>query len=598
VNNKRINVGSLEFDQIKNNLKEYLKGQTNFSDYNFEGSNLSIILDVLAYNTYYNNLYTNLGLNEAFLDTATKRTSVVSHARNLGYTPRSSSCSRTTVTFSVLPSGDDIYITLPIYTPFRGNINGDTFTFLTQESVTAQKDSEGLFIFSGVEVKEGTIVHSRFEYNELNSIILANNNIDINTLKVRVQIPPTTEYQIYSNSNSFSTLDGESLVYFVREVETGYEISFGDDIIGKQLEAGNLVNISYMVCNNELPNSIQSLSYGGVPLGGQINTISIAHPTSGGRGQETIEEIRFNAPSMYQAQNRAVTALDYEAILLNRVPSIKNVTVWGGENNDPPVYGKVFISAVTQNEVPLNVEEQEFIREYVLDEFKLVSIIPEFVRAEDLSIELDMVIYYDPSLTTRLPEEIRTNVISEILNYDETYLRKFNKIFRSNDLQRFVENMESSIISTVPRLRISRSVTPVFNSPHNYIINIGNPMVRGSILSSPFHANNETVISYIEDVNGILRRFRYINGSKIIIENVGSINYQQGTLNINGLMITKILTPIFKFSMIPSSPDVVSKLNQVVRLDADKLKISLVADETSKGRILKGQHYKFTPSRL
>lgn len=601
--NNKVSIADLEFDQIKQNLKTFLQGQSQFSDYDFDGSNLSILLDVLAYNTHYNAMYTNMALNEVYLDSASRRDSVVSLAKSLGYTPRSAVAASTTINFNLtgVPDGNT-FLTVPRNTEFYGLKDNVQYTFVTMADVTAQRNSAGNYAYSNVEVKEGSIIENAFEYNESNYFVLPNTGVDVTTLKVRVQPnASTTDFETFIYAGSAIDVGANTPVYFLRENDEGkYIISFGDNVIGRQLSVGNIINVEYLVCSGEMPNGIKLLSYWGDALsGGTIEGITLNQTVLGGRYPETIEEIRFNAPNMYAAQNRAVTALDYEALLLSKVPAIEAVSVWGGENNIPPVYGKVFISAKTTSGRQLSILEQDNIITNYLNYYKCLSVIPEFVSPEYLEVELDIVAYYDPNLTTNTAETIASLIYDEIIGYDDMELQKFNKILRQSHISRLVEKTEKSIVSCVPRMKMYRTVTPYYNRFNTYTVTVGNPFTEGTISSSGFFINGNPNKCFIDDDGlGNLKLYQVVSGIRTDLGNVGTVNYTGGVLVIDSLNIVKIDGVYWKFSITPSSADIASIYNQIVLLDTAKLKINMVADTTLNGRALVGNKFTFANTRI
>lgn len=600
---RRINVANLEFDQIKQNLKEFLRGQSQFSDFDFEGSNMSILLDVLAYNTHYNALYTNMALNEVYLDSASRRDSVVSLATSLGYVPRSHICAKTTINFTVTGvSTAPAFITLPKYSTFVGVNDSVRYTFYTKEDITVARNEFNEYPFTGVEILEGAPVTTVIEYTDRNAFRIPNKNVDTTTLVVRVQeTPGSTSYESFEVATSVTNVDETSAVYFLRETsDENYEISFGDGVFGKALSVGNVINLTYFVCSGEEPNGIRSISYSGNPiLGGSIEGLTLDYAVAGGRYSETVEEIRFNAPNFYASQNRAVSALDYESIILSKVPEIEAVNVWGGENNTPPIYGKVFISATTASGRGLSLQLQQSIVNDVLNDYKVVSVIPEFVNPEYLEVELDLVAYYDKNSATKTAAELQSIITDAVLAYNETDLAKFNRIIRQSQISRLTESTDPSIISCVPRMRIYRTVTPTFNKETNYTISIGNPFLRNSILSSRFYLKDYPHVCYIDDncVLGNLRLVAVIDGVATPIRSAGSIDYN-GTITLTNLNIVRLADSKFVFGFTPSSADVAGLFNQIVVIDETKLKVSMVADETAKGRVISGNRFTFTPNTI
>jgi hypothetical protein len=605
--NRKIQVGSLEFDEIKASLKEFLKGQSQFSDYDFEGSNMSILLDILTANTYYNNIYTNMAINETFLDTASKRSSVVSRAKELGYTPRSYTCAKTTANFVVTNADVTVpYITLPKYSTFSGIKDSVKYTFYTTQDYTAGIDTTdpSVYKFSNVEIIEGSPIINRFVYSSVDNattFILPNPNIDTETLTVRVQEPPSTLYETYLPVSNFADVDENSKVYYLGEKENGeYELSFGDGILGKALVNGNIITTNYMVSNGSGANGISNITYTGPSLGtGTIENLTITSAVYGGREAETTEEIRYNAPNFYASQNRIVTALDYETFILNRVSSIKAVSVWGGETMVPPVYGKVYISAQTTSGKTLTYQEQQDIITDYINPYKMVTIIPEFINPEYINVELNVVAYYDPTLTAKSAGDLITSITSTMLYMNVTELQQFNRILRGSYVSRKVEEVDPCITSCVPRMKMHRTVTPIYNVATNYDINIGNPFEAGSIISTPFFIDNFGNVCYIDDDSqGNLLLYTLINGVRYDLRNTGTVDYEHGRMVINNLNIVRLSTGSFVFTINPSSSDIVSMNNQIVQLDVAKLAVSLVVDETNNGRIYKGNRYEFTPIKI
>jgi hypothetical protein len=344
---KRINLTALEFDQIKANLKNFLRDQPQFVDYDFEGSNMSILLDVLAFNTHYNALYMNLAVNESFLDSASKRSSVVSLAQALGYTPRSATCARGKVSFTLSGiTGNPPFFTVEKGTSFYAIKDGVRYNFYIPTDVTA-KNVLNTYTFNNIDIIEGQLQTQRFIYTTKNSFTLNAANLDTTTMVVRVQeSSATTAYEVFQQSSTYSSLNSDTPVYFIRENGAGlYEISFGDGILGKALSPSNVINVSFSTSAGEDANGITQLTFANGSVGnGIVTNVVVNTVINGGRAPEDIEAVRFNAPNFYASQNRAVTSADYESLIMSKIPNIESVFVWGGENNDPPVYGKVFIS--------------------------------------------------------------------------------------------------------------------------------------------------------------------------------------------------------------------------------------------------------------
>lgn len=605
---KRISVANLEFDSIKDSLKEFLRGQPQFTDFDFEGSNMSILLDVLAYNTHYNALYTNMALNEVFLDSASKRSSVVSLAKSLGYTPRGYAGGKTLVDFVITNTvydtsiGPDAYLTLPKYSEFQGVKDGVRYSFYTLEDITSPVSTNGTYAFQDVEIIEGVPTSNAFEYTEQNAFIIPNTNIDISTLVVRVQPNPSNSYfDTYNYANTHANLDGESKVFFIKELDGNTVLYFGDNIIGKRPDVGSIINTNYILCSGADSNGIRVITFAGaVPNSGEISNLTIQTPINGGRSPENIEEIRFNAPNVYAAQNRAVTSTDYESLLLSKVPAIEDVTVWGGENNEPPIYGKVFISAKTTSNRTLSILEQETIKKDVLDKYKMVTIIPEFVNPAFINVGIDAAVYYDESVTRSSAETLKTALINSLVNFNTIELRKFNRILRQSQLHRLFESVDPSIISSVVRMKMHRSFDVELKRLSNYTVKIINPFMPGTISSSAFYVNaNDTDPYYfMDDGLGVLYIHKIVNGISQTRTPIGTVNYDGGILQITNLHVARLATSELTLSISPAAADIASLYNQIVQIDTSKVKVSVISDKTTQGRAMTGNAFVFTGKNI
>jgi len=600
MSNKRIKTTDLEFDQIKENLKEFLRGQSQFSDYDFEGSNLSVLLDILAYNTHYNALYTNMALNEVFLDSASKRDSVVSLAKSIGYTPRSSTCAKMVVDFTV--SGTTTtppILTLPAYVPFSGIKDGVRYTFYTQSDITVELSGTD-YVFEDVELIEGARIVNRFTYNGNNVITLPNNNVDTETIKVTVQESSSnTAYLVYSNAGNLAEVTGTSPVYFIKEVDGGFNaLEFGDGVIGRELQNGNIITVEYFVSSGTAPNKISNVSYSGpLILGSNVVSVTVTTPAYNGREPEDIEEIRFNAPNMWVTQNRAVTANDYKTILLTKVPEIRDVYVWGGEKNSPPVYGKVFISATTTTNVPLSLAQQTSIVNDLLDVYKVLTVIPEFVDPQYIEVELDVVIYYKQSMTTKAPLDIKTDALNAYAIFNDEELLKFNSILRNSDIIRIADAVDPAVSNVIPRLKLRKQVVPVLNINQAYTVRFNVPIRQsaGSVSCNGILVSGQTGICFIDNKeNGDLTLFTITDGVRIELGTVGFVEYSKGIINITSLNVTSVPDNIWKFAMSPSSADVVGKDNNIVEMDLNLLKVNVVAETEN----VRGADYIYTSTQI
>lgn len=604
---RQINVSELDFDQIKANLKTYLRGQTEFADYDFEGSGLSVLLDVLAYNTHYNGLYNNMTINEAFIDSATKRSSIVSRANELGYVPHSASCSTAVINMTVsntTTASPPNSIVLPKNTPFNTNISNVSYTFYTTEEVTALNNGFGVYTFNNLVIKQGVPLTFKQTVSIGARYVIPNANVDLSTLLVRVQDSATsTNFTTYTNSNSILNITPTDTVYFIKEIDDQlYELTFGDGVLGKQLNNGNVVHIEYFVSGLDAPNGARAFTYNGSSLSGGTVSLTTITPAYNGSAAEGIESIRFNAPKAYTAQNRAVTSDDYKTLIYNNFPEAKAVSVWGGETETPAQYGKVFISIVPQTIRTLTDGEKEYVLSTIIEPRKTLTITPEIVDPTYIKIQLDISYYYNPQLTTRSSGDITTLIEQTVSNYNDESLSSFGGIFRYSKLSRLIDATEPSISNNITTVKLHRDITPVFNVTALYNLSIKNPIYNSgvpeeSIITTGFYCTDSSEVCYIDDLPvegqsvGKLRLFYYgANNQKIIIKGVGTVNYNTGAISITGLQITSLFGQSWSIAMKPQSNDVVSVKNQFCQIDPTLLSITPIVDYPSKA-------YTFTSSR-
>jgi len=606
--NKKINVTDLDFDNIKSNLKTFLQGQSEFQDYDFDGSGLSILLDVLAYNTHYNALYNNLTINEMFLDSASKRNSVVSLAKMLGYVPRSAKCAESLIRLTVNngligPSS----LTLPAYSTFNTSVDGVAYTFHTRESYTITGAGTS-YTFDNVNIIEGTPLNFVYEVSAGTRYIIPNSAIDLTTLKVRVQENSTSSlYETFTNSSNITAAGSTTKVFFTKEIDDGlYEIVFGDGIIGRKLDNGNIVHIDYFTSSLTAPNGARIFQYTGDTLlsNSSVNIVCLDIAT-GGSDSEDIESIRFNAPRTYATQNRAVTPDDYKSVIYAALPEAKAVAVWGGEDNNPPVYGKIFICVKPKDATKLTTGQKSNLVSTILANKNVVSVIPEIVDPEYINISLDVKVYYNERETTRTKAEIETIVIDQIFAYDDSDLQNFDGVFRYSKLSRLIDMCEPGIINNITNVVLRRKLQPRYNVSAQYLINLINPIFssglpEGSVTTTGFYIYGSDNLHYIDDDGvGTLRMYRYgSNADKIIVNsNIGSVDYLKGILDIRNLRITALADIDFEISIKPSSNDVVSALTQIAEIARDHLTVTAIPDKSANGDLRGGYNYTFSSSR-
>lgn len=606
---RKINVSELDFDKIKNNFKEFLRGQSQFSDYDFEGSSLSTLIDVLAYNTHYNALYTNFALNEMFLDSASKRDSVVSIANMLGYVPASSTTSTAKVNVRItnLGANPSNTYTISAYQPFSTQLNGVSYTFYTTSAYTTQLiNSE--YSFNDIEIKEGTVLTYTYVAAEGARYIVPNKDVDISTLKVVVQPNGTGDGITFIPSNSISNAGSNSSLYFIKEIEDQkYQILFGDGVFGATIDNGDVIKITYLVSRKSAANNAKTFVFSGTKPSGSTIVTTTTTASYGGSEQETLDSIKYNAPRAYSSQDRAVTALDYKNLILKNFQYVDSVSVWGGESNNPPMYGKVFVSAKPEGALLLTRQQKNDIQDF-LNYKNVMSISPVMQDPEYLDISLDISVYYDTAKTILSASDIASIVSSTILDYNETDLTKFDAIFRYSKLSRLIDSSNDSILSNITKPILKKYVTPVFGVSNSYSFSIINPIYTSGISGSAFSSNgfyiaNSEKYHYLMDDgfgNIVLYYLLKVNDTetKVIVDpKIGTIKYTSGTVNINNLTITSLESGNYLvFYIKPQSYDVVSAFNQIIKIDIADTKVNVIADATS-GNQIHSSNYIFTSSR-
>jgi len=604
--NKKITTTDLDFDQIKTNLKEFLKGQTEFQDYDFEGSGMAVLIDLLAYNTHYNALYNNLAVNESFLDSASKRSSVVSLAKNLGYIPKSATCATAVVDVFVRNTATTpITLTLPQYSQFNTQIDGTTYTFYNMSDVTTTI-VDGVYKFANLQLLQGTPLSFKYEVSASTKFIIPNADVDMATLSVRVQDSAgSTVFQSFSRATGVVNVSSTSSVYYVKEIEGQlYEIYFGDGTIGKQLQNGNIVHLEYMVTDKEVANGARLFSYQGSSLLGGSVTVESRAVAFGGSEPEDIETIRFNAPKLFAAQDRAVTIEDYKTIIQNTFSNAESINVWGGEDHDVPTYGKVFITIKPKTSLKLSESEKSIVKS-LLKTKNVVSIIPEILDPEYTYIEVLTSIYYNPRLTNRTSSQLQSLVFDTIKDYNVTDLESFDSIFRQSKLSRLIDSTEDSIVSNVTTIKLHKEITPAYNTISDYSINLVNPIysegvAEEAVLSTGFYIPDDDNVYYIDDDGlGNLRMFYYVAATikTVVKNNIGTVDYQKGLINIPSLNIVSIADSQFKIIVKPSSYDAISARQSLVSIPDNLVTINVIVDKMSSGDSAGGTNHTFTSSR-
>lgn len=526
--NTNIQLTSVDFDALKNSLKTYLQGQSQFQDYNFEGSSLSVLLDLLVYNTQYNAYYLNMVGNEMFLDSSTQRSSAVSHAKLLNYTPRSSIAPTATVNIT-FNNVTEASLTLPAYSVFTSSAIDDVnYTFVNPTSYTVNT-ANNVASFTNVKIKQGVYGAFRFTVDSSanpNYVFeIPDASIDTTTLGVIVQESSSNStYEIYNIETSFLTLDSTSKVFFLEEALTGnYSIRFGDGILGKKLKDGNIVFVTYVSTEGGLAEGANTFALMQSVGGYSATSVTSVLPATQGSDKESIESIKFQAPKAYSAQGRAVTKEDYiTKIQQNNLGiSFDAVSVWGGEQNDPPVYGKVFVSMKPTGGYNLTqIEKQKLISD-VIRPISVMTVDPAIVDPDYTYLKLTVNVLYDAKKTTLTAGQIASAVRTAILNYSNTNLNTFNSTFSSPDLLVAINNADQSIITNELSVQLQKKFFPILGSTRNYKFFYGAPIKKNNFLSG---ISSSPSFRYISDIYGTV--------DNVLLEEVASATGGIETISI------------------------------------------------------------------
>lgn len=593
-----LRVDELNFEGIKTNFKRYLQSQDQFRDYNFDGAGISVLLDLLAYNTYYNSFYLNMVAGEAFLSTARKRNSVVNLASSLNYVPRSTSSASITGTLALTVVGSPTSIIIPEFTEFNGTIDGVSYKFLNTNSKTIFSNAG---VFSGtIILKEGTLVTTRYTVVSSDAdqrFLIPNSTVDTTTLSVSVlnsSVDSTS--RTFTPAENLVEIDATSLVYFLQETEDGlYELKFGDGTFGTSLDNGNIVVIRYLVSSGALANDITALTYSDTITNVTTATFTAANPAAGGSARESVTQIKFNAPKSYEAQNRVVTSEDYKALLLKQ-PNVDSVVVWGGEDNDPPSYGRVYIAIrPTSGEVLTATEKQNLITS-IINPKKVLTISHEIVDPEYLYISITSTVKYEADKTILSQDAMAALVEETIKNYNDSDINQFGKYFRYSKLSRLIDASERSILNNDTSVLMRKELDVQLGNSARYEIPFSNPVnatTRGRPASHPYGFGNQITSNaftflgftncFLEDNNGIIRIYRETTNENIAVQiNAGSIDYDTGTIILTAFAPTAFSDggTTLKITATPENKDILPLRNQILTIEDADITVTMVDDKT------------------
>jgi len=610
----KLEVSELDFDLIKSNLKTFLQNQSEFQDYNFEGSGFSILLDLLAYNTHYLGFNANMLANEMYLDSADIRKNIVSLAKMLGYTPTSPKAPTASINILV-NNASGTSITMAKGTTFTTTVDGTTYQFLTNASHTITPSS-GVYNFSNIPIYEGTLVTYKYTANTSDPdqrFIIPNNRVDTSTLKVQIQNSASdTTTATYTRASGFTSLDNTSKVYFLQEGEEGkFEVYFGDGVIGKSLDDGNIVILEYIVTNKTEANGASSFTLSGSVGGFTDVTITTVSSAQGGAEPQTKESIRFNAPLQYARQDRAVTTSDYETLVQELYPNAQSVSAWGGEDDETPVYGVVKIAIKAASGSTLTNATKESIKTQ-LQKYNVASVRPEIVDPETTSIILTSNVKYDERATTKTADTLKSEITTAITNYNTSTLQKFDSIFRHSKVTGLIDDVDTSILSNVTSLKIRKTFTPTLSSSTRYDIYFRNGIFNphtghksgtgGVITTSGFKVPNDTNVYYLDDDgSGNIRRYYFVGSVRTYVNNTqGTVNYTTGQITVNSLTVASVenirgaSSTVIEVTVEPASYDIVPVRDQILDIDTANSTITVEADTFVGGSADAGIGYTTT----
>lgn len=581
--NSSLTVTGLDFDTIRLNLRNFLAGKPDFADFDFEDSAIGTLLDLLAYNTYYMSFYANMAANESFLDTAQIYENVASRAKMLGYTPTSArgATANVLVSFSAVANATFRTITISKNTQFRSTINGVAYTFVTPQAYPINANTTNGFR-GYINITEGTPLTHRFAFTAANtSFVLPNANTDTSSITVSVTSAGNT--QTYTEASDLKTVNSISKIFFVEPDRNKlYKISFGDGILGNKPGFNSTVTVSYRVSNGIRVNGANNFTAVGT-VGGQSNfTISAAERATGGAEIESIESIRFNAPRLYETQNRAVTKEDYKRIILRDNPDLSAVNVWGGEENDPPIFGKVYSCVKPKIGTLVSTNRKERIKQ-AIKTYNVQSIDLEIVDPTFLYIVPTLIVRYDPLLTTLQPSELAVKVANKIISYESTNLNRFDGKFRYSRFLDSIDSADDSIVSSTGKIDVQKKFKPSTTAQNTYRLTFNRIIYHPSdgfisaTSSSSFTLDGFTSF-FDDDGYGNVRIYYLSQGTRTYIRTVGTIDYISGLVTLNAFLPTAVSNDEIDFRVQLDDYNISPVRNQILLIAGAR--ITIINDNT------------------
>ena len=608
--NSKLRITELDFDKIKTNIVDFMKKQSEFSDYDFEGAGLSVLTDVLAYNTHYMSYYLNMVANEMFLDSVSQRSSAVSIAKHLGYVTQSTTGAEATVDVVCAPIETSVEspatITIPQYTKFTIKLDDVSYIFYTLKSYTATTTDTGAnrtYTATGVKLKQGKQGTIDFVVNQTGfeeKYIIPVDNLDTSTLIVKIKDAASDgTYDLWTLYENVTDLTSTSKKYFLQEVEDGkYEIYFGDGVLGAKLIQGNVITVEYLTsegavangAGNDNPFAIATpLNYtraDAQTTGTVTPTITATSSATGGTVAETIDSIKYNAPKAFKTQDRAVTLEDYKSMVINKYTNASSVSVWGGEDNDPPDYGKVYIAIRPVTGLTLTDVSKEDVKT-ILNKYKVLAIVPVVVDPDYTFVIVDSSVSYNSTTSLVPADTMKENVTTTIKDYNNSTLNKFGTVFRHSQLTALIDDTNDPIRSNVTKIKLKKRIKPTLGKIQGWIgkdtLKYGSAIVKGSVTSDEFTVCNNICyggnVIFTDDSNGVIN---LTSGGTIIFEDIGTVDYTTGKITISGVAVNVIEggTEYVYITADVDEADVKPVARQVITIQDADITVTMVEDVT------------------
>lgn len=584
--NNVIKLSEINYDDIKSNLRDFLSNQSELQDYDYSASSMQTLLSLLAYNTYTNNFYLNMVGNEMFLDSAQIRNNIVSRAKMLGYTPRSARGAIANIQLVLTPTGSPNSITIPRNLTFKTTIDEVTYTYVTTEQKIVNTNASGVYS-TNITLKEGDPLTHTFVVDSSNPVkfIVPNSNADTTSFKVDIITSSSnSSSRTFTEASSLASITANSFVYFLEESNDGkYELLFGNDVLGKKLDDGNIVSIQYNTCNGELTNGANNFTLTGSISGVTSTTINLIDRSSGGGDKETDESIKFNAPKSYSAQDRAITANDYRSIILSNFSDIQSVSVWGGEENSPRTFGKVYVSIKPRSGTTASDTRKTEIKNFLKARNSL-TIEPEIVDPTYVYVRPEINVKYNPNATTLSPSQVLNNVTNKLLAFETNKLGLFAREFYGSEMIDDLRDAEGSILSVSVDIKLEKRFEPLRNQTKTYTLNFNKRLIdihQGSVLtinetlvpgrgvalySSSFTYEGKTSF-FDDDGFGNIRVYNLQGtaesaGRVYSNRNAGTIDYTTGLVKIN--INIEDFTNNVGIYVVPADQDIKPLRNQIM----------------------------------